>query len=580
MAATASVIDLSARQSLDPSPAGGAPDADQSTSHQFAATLEAELRRAIQAVSHEAARMREAAASIISSLDKAQGQAQQVAMDGAVTSDNVATVAAATNDLAETTIELRARAENAALSSKAAVGEVVAAQATVSDLHRASGDIGAVVDTINAIAKQTNMLALNATIEAARAGAAGRGFAVVAAEVKNLANETAAATASIAQKVQGIQAATDAAVMRIQAIGHTLEGLERLANEMNERIATQAAVTDRIRSSAQDAAGATARVDHDANAVSQAISQIHGGTGRLDLRITNVNQMTESLEQRLVIALRESQFGDRRAFPRTPVDMPATITAGAQIPGKIINLSAGGALFVPQAKGAEKALHAGQKIELRADGIGQHQARVIGTSQFGAHVEFVIGSDARERLSHYVQELEARDKPLIAKCKETAAQIAGLFEAAIRKGNITLADLFDEDYQAIPGTNPTQHMTKFVALTDRLLPPIQEKFLTNDKRIVFCAAVDRNGFLPTHNLVYSKPHGSDPVWNNANGRNRRIFNDRTGLSAGASVADHLLQTYQRDMGGGQTVMMKDLSAPISVQGRHWGGFRIGFRING
>jgi methyl-accepting chemotaxis protein len=121
-------------------------------------------------------------------------------------------------------------------------------------------------------------------------------------------------------------------------------------------------------------------------------------------------------------------------------------------------------------------------------------------------------------------------------------------------------------------------MTKFVKLTDKVLPPIQEPLLDTDPRIAFGAAVDRNGYLPTHNLKYSQPQGADPAWNGANCRNRRLFNDRTGLSAGRSTRSFLLQTYRRDMGGGNFVLMKDASAPIYVHDRHWGGFRIGFKV--
>ena len=67
------------------------------------------------------------------------------------------------------------------------------------------------------------------------------------------------------------------------------------------------------------------------------------------------------------------------------------------------------------------------------------------------------------------------------------------------------------------------------------------------------------------------------MWNSANCRNRRLFNDRTGAAAGSSTRPFLLQTYRRDMGGGEFVLMKDVSAPITVNGRHWGGFRIGFK---
>jgi methyl-accepting chemotaxis protein len=170
------------------------------------------------------------------------------------------------------------------------------------------------------------------------------------------------------------------------------------------------------------------------------------------------------------------------------------------------------------------------------------------------------------------------DSSMIELCQNAAAEIGAVFERAVADREISLADLFDEKYLPIPRTDPQQMMTKFVALTDVKLPPIQEGLLSADPRITFCAAVDRNGYLPTHNRIYSKPQGPDPVWNAANCRNRRIFSDRTGLSAGRNQRQFLLQTYRRDMGGGTFVLMKDVSAPISVNGRHWGGFRIGFKV--
>ena len=161
---------------------------------------------------------------------------------------------------------------------------------------------------------------------------------------------------------------------------------------------------------------------------------------------------------------------------------------------------------------------------------------------------------------------------------EAAAAIAALFEQALASGQASQADLFDEAYRPIPGSDPQQFMSRFTELTDRLLPSVQEKMLSASKRIVFCAAVDRNGYLPTHNRKYSQPQGPDPVWNNANCRNRRIFNDRTGLAAARNQKPFLLQTYRRDMGGGNFLVMEDLSAPIFVRGRHWGGVRFGLSV--
>lgn len=175
--------------------------------------------------------------------------------------------------------------------------------------------------------------------------------------------------------------------------------------------------------------------------------------------------------------------------------------------------------------------------------------------------------------------IETEDTPLIRQCITKAAEIASLFENAISSGDLTMADLFDENYQPLPGTDPVQHVTRFTRHTDRLLPPIQEAILEFDPRVTFCAAVDRNGYLPTHNHIFSQPQSADPVWNAGNCRNRRIFNDRTGLAAGRNRKPFLMQTYRRDMGGGNYSLMKDLTAPIIVSGQHWGGLRIGFKIN-
>lgn len=170
------------------------------------------------------------------------------------------------------------------------------------------------------------------------------------------------------------------------------------------------------------------------------------------------------------------------------------------------------------------------------------------------------------------------DRPFLVAAKQGAAEISAVFEDAIRRGEMSIEDFFDENYAPIKGTNPQQFMTRFVKFTDTHLPKIQEPLLDSNSSIAFCAAVDRNGFLPTHNLKYCQPQGSDPVWNAANARNRRIFNDPVGLACGRNEKPYLLQCYRRDMGGGVFVLMKDMSAPIIIQGRHWGGFRIGYKI--
>jgi methyl-accepting chemotaxis protein len=173
--------------------------------------------------------------------------------------------------------------------------------------------------------------------------------------------------------------------------------------------------------------------------------------------------------------------------------------------------------------------------------------------------------------------VETSDAPLIRVVVDTARQISAAFESAIERGDIRLEQLMDENYREIPGTDPKQFLTDYVAFTDRILPPIQDPVQKIDPRIAFCVAWAKGGYLPTHNPNYRLPQGPDPVWNNANCRNRRLFNDRAVRKVAGNAKPFLLQTYRRDMGGGNFVLMKDLSSPINVRGRHWGAFRMGFR---
>ncbi|WP_245897276.1 methyl-accepting chemotaxis protein [Roseobacter denitrificans] len=171
---------------------------------------------------------------------------------------------------------------------------------------------------------------------------------------------------------------------------------------------------------------------------------------------------------------------------------------------------------------------------------------------------------------------ETADARFIHEVTRLAGEVASQMETALSRGEISMSRLFDRSYRPIPDTNPEQFMTESTRLMDQIMPAIQEPALGFDPKIVFCAAVDVNGYLPSHNKKFSQPQTNDPVWNTANCRNRRIFDDRVGLKAGRNTEPFLLQVYRRDMGGGAFKMMKDLSAPIFVQGRHWGGLRLAY----
>ncbi len=174
--------------------------------------------------------------------------------------------------------------------------------------------------------------------------------------------------------------------------------------------------------------------------------------------------------------------------------------------------------------------------------------------------------------------VETADTPYIHAVQGAAAQLSAQLEAAVASGKITLADLFSDQYQPIAGTQPAQHLTPFCHLTDQLFPAVQEAMLNFSDQVVFCAATDRNGYIATHNRKYCQPQRGNLAWDTAHSRYRRIYTDRTGLASARNERPFLLQTYRRDMGNGQFVLLKEASAPITVAGRHWGGVRFAYKF--
>ncbi len=149
-----------------------------------------------------------------------------------------------------------------------------------------------------------------------------------------------------------------------------------------------------------------------------------------------------------------------------------------------------------------------------------------------------------------------------------AASVSKVLTDALVNGTLTEEQLFDVNYQLIPGTDPPKYRTKYDHYTDANLPPIQDIYL-EDKVVVYAVASDKNGYVPTHNTILSKTGiGNNPQ------RTKRIFDDPVGIAASQNQEPYLLQVYKRDTGE----VMWDISSPIFVNGRHWGAFRLGFSI--
>ncbi len=133
-------------------------------------------------------------------------------------------------------------------------------------------------------------------------------------------------------------------------------------------------------------------------------------------------------------------------------------------------------------------------------------------------------------------------------------------------------NLFDTSYQQVPGTQPTKFRTSYDQIFAQRLQPLCDQVLKQVASGIYAICVDTNGYAPTHNSQYTRPLSGDPAVDTLTSRDKRLFNDKTGLRSARNSESFLLQTYMRDTGE----ILSDLSLPVHINGRHWGGIRIGF----
>ncbi|AXS82692.1 MULTISPECIES: methyl-accepting chemotaxis protein [Marinobacter] len=164
-------------------------------------------------------------------------------------------------------------------------------------------------------------------------------------------------------------------------------------------------------------------------------------------------------------------------------------------------------------------------------------------------------------------------RPFYDQARAGADQIGQLFEQAIRDGKLSESALFDNKRTPIPNTHPPKYSSSFDKFTDQYLPAVQEQVKKAHGAIVFAIAAAPDGYVPTHNRDFAHAPTGDPKVDLVKSRSKRLFNDRTGIRCGTHTENMLLQTYRRDTGE----IMHDLSVPIYVNGKHWGGFRLGYR---
>jgi methyl-accepting chemotaxis protein len=456
------------------------------------------------------------------------------------------------------------------------------ASANVDRLRESSAAIGNVVNLIAQIARQTTLLALNSTIEAARAGEAGRGFAVVATEVKALAVQTQNATEEITRKIEALQRDAAGSVDAVHRISQAIEAIRPVFENVNGAVAGQNATTGEMADNAASASSFIASVSDSATEIDSATREAEAHGESVAKAGRAVTTFAQKLKSRCAVLLRrgekEGDRQERRKDERLPCSLKIEIAAPrGVISAPVYEISMGGILV----SGADaEALAQGQSFDATLQDVGACRIRIVQRSKAGTHAQFERpDTELIEKIEDKIWSIQDDNTEAVTRAMEAGAALKKIFENAVDSGAISIEDMFDTNYVEIQGSNPVQYRTKILDWADRALPPFQEAFLARDKRMAFCAMIDTNGYLPVHNKIYSHPQRpGDVAWNTANSRNRRIFNDAAGLAAGRNQRAYLIQSYARDMGNGNTVMMREIDVPIRVKGRHWGGFRTAYRL--
>jgi methyl-accepting chemotaxis protein len=302
-----------------------------------------------------------------------------------------------------------------------------------------------------------------------------------------------------------------------------------------------AVIADNVRSLADDATLTTREIDGQMRALVEAIDSLAAGG-------------TVAAEKAAGVEVGSAMIRDELA----------RVSDAVAVADERVELIAAGAMEAEAALGdVDGAMESvTREADEQTNNLAQARDRVNGLRRTAERVMLRTAGAG-------VDTLDAR---MMRVTQDGARRMEEMFEDAVATGELTSADLFDDDYQLIRGSDPKQYRTRHCHLTDRIAPLVQEPILENDEVVRGSCLHDRNGHRPTMNLCFAQAQGSDPGWNAKHARTKTIATDEAGMAASRNTEPVLLQVYRRTAMGA-VELTKDLSVPIFVRRRHWGCLR-------
>ena len=413
------------------------------------------------------------------------------------------------------------------------------------DTNQIAASASQIHETINQMVTQTRAVA-DATTEAKRINSSGK--QAVDEAIPQMEGTRGEVNAN-AELISGLESRSE----EIKAVTSVISDIAEQTNLLALNAAIEAArageqgrgfavVADEVRALAAKTSDATQQIGNTVNIINEEIKNAVGNSRALTVTIGKNVEMTQMVSSHL-----NDIYGRSEDIESNVNELAESVQANSTSIGYISSI----------------VQETSQRLELTEQEIASISQKSLDLSETAEKIYEAFGST----------ELGMPHDEVKILAESAACEIGKLFEQTIKDGTFTEHQVFDTDYQAIEKTNPKKYNTAYDHFTDQKFPSVQEPILQQHPYIAYAGAVDINGYFPTHNNKFAKAPTGDFDTDLIHSRSKRIFNDRTGSRCGSNTRPFLLQTYKCDTGE----VMHDLSVPIYVNGRHWGGFRIGYR---
>lgn len=206
----------------------------------------------------------------------------------------------------------------------------------------------------------------------------------------------------------------------------------------------------------------------------------------------------------------------------------------------------------------------------------RNQDRLHGVHRRMEELE-ITASEMFDRIVH--AGLSPEDSAMVAQAQALVQALAAHTEAALARGTLTAAALFDTNYQMVPGTNPQLYRTRLTDWAHAEWRPFLDRAKANDPRVLAEVCTDMNGFLPTHLTERSRPPTGDLHHDTQFCRNGRIMLEAIDRKAKISAAPYMMAVYRHEGDGETYQVVRNIYLPLAFAGQRWGNFELAYSFD-